>query len=68
MLGRGPCLSTRVVEPQTFLILIFLPAMTCGAIAGEKERNTLAVLLTTRLGPLTIVLEKLASRLVRFSC
>ena len=49
---------------EAFGILIFLPAMTCGAIAGEKERNTLAVLLTTRLGPATIVLEKLLSRLV----
>ncbi len=46
------------------MILLFLPAITCGAIAGEKERNTLAILLTTRLSPFTIVLEKLASRLV----
>src|ERR1700685_4339301 len=63
-LGNGPALFDRVVYLEGLGIVLFLPAMTCGAIAGEKERNTLTVLLTTRLGPLTIVLEKLASRLV----
>ena len=63
-LGRGVLLVHSVIRMQALMILVFLPAITCGAIAGEKERNTLAILLTTRLGPLTIVLEKLASRLV----
>jgi ABC-type transport system involved in multi-copper enzyme maturation permease subunit len=63
-LGNGPALFHRVVGLEAFAILLFLPAMTCGAIAGEKERNTLSILLTTRLGPATIVLEKLLSRLV----
>ncbi|HEV8068773.1 MAG TPA: hypothetical protein VGP76_13635 [Planctomycetaceae bacterium] len=63
-LGRGTVLVQSVIKTQALMILLFLPAITCGAIAGEKERNTLAILLTTRLGPLTIVLEKLASRLV----
>ncbi len=63
-LGRGAVLVQSVIKTQALMILLFLPAITCGAIAGEKERNTLAILLTTRLGPLTIVLEKLASRLV----
>jgi ABC-type transport system involved in multi-copper enzyme maturation permease subunit len=63
-LGRGSVLVSSITQTQGFMILLFLPAITCGAIAGEKERNTLAILLTTRLGPLTIVLEKLASRLV----
>jgi ABC-type transport system involved in multi-copper enzyme maturation permease subunit len=62
-LGNGPNLFNRVILIEAFGILIFLPAMTCGAIAGEKERNTLSVLLTTRLEPATIVLEKLLSRL-----
>jgi len=63
-LGRGFVLVDRVIRTQAFIIVLFLPAITCGAIAGEKERNTLPVLLTTRLSPLVIVLEKLASRLV----
>jgi ABC-type transport system involved in multi-copper enzyme maturation permease subunit len=63
-LGAGLVLVDSVTQTQAILILLFLPAITCGAIAGEKERNTLAILLTTRLSPFTIVLEKLASRLV----
>src|ERR1700722_2719233 len=62
-LGNGPSLFNRGILIEAFGILIFLPAMTCGAIAGEKERNTLSVLLTTRREPATIVLEKLLSRL-----
>jgi ABC-type transport system involved in multi-copper enzyme maturation permease subunit len=64
LLGQGQVVVDSLLQVQVFVIVLFLPAITCGAIAGEKERNTLAVLLTTRLGPLTIVLEKLASRLV----
>ncbi len=63
-LGSGPWLFNTVVGLELLAIVVFVPALTCGAIAGEKERNTLAILLTTRLGPLTIVLEKLLSRLV----
>src|SRR5580693_3768904 len=63
-LGRGTVLVQSVIKTQALLILLFLPAITCGAIAGEKERNTLAIVLTTRLSPFIIVLEKLASRLV----
>jgi ABC-type transport system involved in multi-copper enzyme maturation permease subunit len=63
-LGRGLVVVESVTTTQAFIIVLFLPAITCGAIAGEKERNTLPILLTTRLGSLTIVLEKLASRLV----
>lgn len=63
-LGSGPRLFNTLVALEIVAILVFVPALTCGAIAGEKERNTLAILLTTRLGPMTIVLEKLLSRLV----
>lgn len=63
-LGVGRELFDRIYNLQLIAVLVFLPALTCGAIAGEKERNTLSVLLTTRLGALTIVLEKLLSRLV----
>jgi ABC-type transport system involved in multi-copper enzyme maturation permease subunit len=62
-LGNGPVLFNGILELEFAGILIFVPALTCGAIAGEKERNTLAILLTTSLSPATIVLEKLLSRL-----
>jgi ABC-type transport system involved in multi-copper enzyme maturation permease subunit len=63
-LGNGPALFNWIVFLEAIGIVVFLPALTCGAIAGEKERNTLPVLLTTQLGPATIAWEKLLSRLV----
>ncbi|MEJ7595166.1 MAG: hypothetical protein WKF77_26885 [Planctomycetaceae bacterium] len=41
-----------------------MPALICGSITIEKERNTIGTLFVTRLSPMTIVLEKLGSRLV----
>ena len=64
MLGTGADMFTRVIELQFLGILLFLPALTCSAITAEKEHNSLTVLLVTRLGPLTILLEKLLGRLV----
>lgn len=43
------------------LVLFVVPAFTSGAISGERERQTLEILLTTRLRPVQIVLGKLAS-------
>ncbi|MCA9099113.1 MAG: ABC transporter permease subunit, partial [Planctomycetaceae bacterium] len=48
----------------TWGIYLILPAMTCGAIAGERERETWQLLLVTRLGKRTILLEKYFSRVV----
>jgi len=64
MLGTGADMFNRVVELQFLGILLFLPALACGAITSEKERNSLTMLLVTRLGPFTILLEKLLGRLV----
>ncbi len=64
MLGRGRNLFETLVMMQFFAIYAFLPGLTCGALAGEKERDTLAILLLTKLGPWTILLEKLLSRLM----
>ncbi|MCA9037064.1 MAG: hypothetical protein KDA91_18135 [Planctomycetaceae bacterium] len=45
-------------------VQLLMPALVCGSITMEKERNTLGTLLLTRLSPFTIVLEKLGSRMV----
>jgi ABC-type transport system involved in multi-copper enzyme maturation permease subunit len=45
-------------------VQLLMPALICGAVTIEKERNTLGTLFVTRLSPMTIILEKLASRLV----
>ena len=62
------CSSDLVFEMlmsvQTLAIFILLPGMTCGAVTSEKERDTLGLLLLTKLSPATIVLEKYCSRLV----
>lgn len=62
--GIGGTVFLRLV-PKLFQFITFLmPALICGAITLEKERNTLGTLFVTRLSPLTIILEKLGSRLV----
>ncbi len=43
------------------LILFIVPGLNAGAIAGERERQTLEILLTTKLKPREIILGKLAA-------
>lgn len=64
VLGRGDDMFQVLVVLQFAGIYLFLPAMTCPAITSEKERDALPLLLLTRLGPWTIILEKMASRLI----
>ena len=44
---------------QFFLVILVAPAMTAGCISGERERQTLELLLVTNTGSLRIVLGKL---------
>ena len=53
----------RFLLVQMGAVLVLTPAYTACAIAEERQRRTLEVLLTTRLSPIEIVLGKLASRL-----
>lgn len=46
---------------QFFLIVMVAPALTAGSIAGERERQTLDLLLCTRTGAMRIVFGKLLS-------
>lgn len=46
---------------QLGLILFSVPSFTAGTIAGEREKQTLDILLTTRLKPMQIILGKLFS-------
>ncbi len=64
LLGAGKRMFDNIVELQFYGIYLFLPAMTCTALTAEKERDSLALLLLTRLGPWTILVEKLMSRLI----
>lgn len=44
---------------QLFMICIIIPILTAGSIAGERERQTLDIMLTAPVSPLSIVLGKL---------
>lgn len=63
-LGRGRQMLEILVGLQFAGIYLFMPALTCGVIAQEKERASLQLLFLTRLGPWAILFEKLASRMV----
>jgi ABC-type transport system involved in multi-copper enzyme maturation permease subunit len=67
-LGRGREMFNMIVWLQFAGIYLFMPAIACGVITQEKERNSLMLLLLTRLGPWSIVFEKLMSRLVPMLC
>ena len=64
ILGQGRPLFISLAWFEFAGIYVFLPAMTCSVLTAEKERDTLGLLLLTKLGPWTIVFEKLFSRLV----
>lgn len=46
---------------QFFLIVFIAPSLTSGAISGERERQTLDLLLSTKMAPRSIIFGKLFS-------
>ncbi len=64
VLGNGGIFFQGVILFQAAGIFLFLPAMTAGQITFEKERDSLALLFLTRLGPWQIVIEKYLSALI----
>lgn len=64
MFGAGGTIFKEIVPILFFSVQLLMPALICGSITIEKERNTIGTLFVTRLTPMTIVLEKLGSRLV----
>lgn len=63
-LGRGGEFYNWLVGLQFAGIYLFMPAIACGAIASEKERNSLVLLVLTRLGPTAILMEKFLGRII----
>ncbi len=64
VLGRGKDMFVVLVALQFAGVYFFMPAMTCSVVTHEKERASLQLLFLTRLGPWTILFEKLLSRLI----
>lgn len=63
-LGTGREMMEVLFSVTAWGIYLVMPAMTCGAIAGERERETWQLLLVTRLGKRSILLEKYLSRVI----
>lgn len=64
MMGSGQELSTVLIVSLCVTIYALGPAMACAAITSEKEKQTLSLLLISRLTPMEIVLEKISSRMI----
>lgn len=64
LLGHGRQLLEAVVYALFVGIYGLLPLLSCGAVTEERERNSLELLLLTRLGPWTIIFEKILSRVL----
>lgn len=58
-MNRGMTAYMLLMFLQFALIVLVSPAMTAGAIAGERERQTLELLLVTGVGSFRIVMGKL---------
>lgn len=54
-------LYTFVATMEFIMLLFIIPAITAGSISGERERQTLELMLTTKMTPAEIVFGKLFS-------
>ena len=63
-LGRGYGPFAFVVATQIVTIFLFLPPLMAGAVAQEKERDTLGLLFLTDLTPWELILQKYIGRLI----
>lgn len=63
LLGQGRQMFAILMVLQITGVALFTPALTCGTISMEKERNTIGLLFLTRLSPTAILLEKYLGRL-----
>lgn len=53
---------------QFGMLVLVAPAMTAGSISGERERQTLDLLLVTNTGPVKLVLGKLLESFSFWPC
>ncbi|GIP39640.1 hypothetical protein J31TS4_29200 [Paenibacillus sp. J31TS4] len=60
---RSQMLFYFITGSQMVLICFMTPGLTAGVISGEREKQTLNILLTTRQSSASIILSKLAASL-----
>jgi ABC-type transport system involved in multi-copper enzyme maturation permease subunit len=63
-LGQGRSLFSSLIWLEHLAVLLLVPSMTASALTVEKERETLPLLLLTRISPAEIILQKFLSRVV----
>jgi ABC-type transport system involved in multi-copper enzyme maturation permease subunit len=61
--GIGKAIFITAMTVSLIQVCVITPSLTAGSIAGERERQTYDLLMTTLLSPLQIVLGKLSSAL-----
>ena len=64
ILGRGTDFAGNLLVYCLCMIYLLLPAMSCSAISSEREKQTLGLILISRVTPARLVLEKFLGRLV----
>jgi len=64
VLGSGQQMFQSLIGMLYIGIYTFVPAMLCGVVTQEKERDSLSLLLLTELRPWQIVLQKYIAGLV----
>lgn len=67
ILGHGRYFFETLIVFQFLGVYAFMPAITCGVVTFEKERDSLGLLFLTRLGPWTILFEKYLARIATMS-
>ena len=50
---------------QLCMISLIVPIFTASAISGERERQTMDVMLTTTISPVSIIIGKISSAVIR---
>jgi ABC-type transport system involved in multi-copper enzyme maturation permease subunit len=64
VMGQGRELAAILLVCNLVAIYALLPAMACSAISSEREKQTLSLILITRITPGGLIAEKFLSRLV----
>lgn len=62
--GTGRVVFETLITLMTVLVLFFVPALTAGAVAGERERQTLSTLQVTMLRERSILAGKVVAAVV----
>lgn len=64
IMGRGRDMAGVLLSCCLVAIYILMPALACSAISTEREKQTLSLLLISRITPTGLVIEKSISRLL----